>query len=152
MKISAILKDADALDRVRFGTRGRLDPKYLRTRSGRSSKMIVYAQKVNGVYAKKMLDRNYGENDQTEYSAVISLQEARRARDTKEKEDTLSVDEMLELFRNVQREYTKGPSATDKKKTMIKAFGEEEVSFEDESRAAKVIGINDRQLASQVEI
>ena len=79
VQISTVLKDADALDRERFGTRGKLNPEYLRTDSAKSRKMVLFAQKVNGIYAKKMIDRNYEVNGQVnKFNAVKILQSKRK--------------------------------------------------------------------------
>lgn len=149
VQISTILKDADALDRERFGTRGKLNPEYLRTDSAKSRKMVLFAQKVNGIYAKKMIERNYEVDGQVnKFNAVKILQSKRKENSTKAEdkiiESPLSVDEMLELFDEIEKEYTKSPSDIDKKKEVIKAFTESEVTSEDITKAKKMLGIDSR--------
>lgn len=149
VQISTVLKDADALDRERFGTRGKLNPEYLRTDSAKSRKMVLFAQKVNGVYAKKMIERNYEVGGQVnKFNAVKSLQLKRKENGTRVEdkimESPLSVDEMLELFDEIENEYTKSPSDIDKKKEVIKAFTESEVTGKDITKAQKMLGINSR--------
>lgn len=149
VQISTILKDADALDRERFGTRGKLNPEYLRTDSAKSRKMVLFAQKVNGIYAKKMIERNYEVDGQVnKFNAVKILQSKRKENSTKAEdkiiESPLSVDEMLELFDEIEKEYTKAPSDVDKKKEVIKAFTESEVTSEDITKAKKMLGIDSR--------
>lgn len=148
VQISSVLKDADALDRERFGTKGRLDPEYLRTDSAKSRKMILFAQKVNGVYAKEMLERNYETDEPVSvFTAVKALRSKRVENSQKEDsivESTLSVDEMLGLFEETEKEYTKGPSDTDKKKGLIKVFGEVEVTGDELSKAKGMLGIDDK--------
>ena len=129
-----------------------MNSEFLRTKSGKSSKMIVYAQKVNDLYAKKMLERNYDKKDVEKFSAVKTLQDARKEKIRSDPEDTLSVDEMLKLFEEVQDEYRRNPSAIEKKKNLLKSFGEEEVTSEDESRAKNLIGLDDRKRVSQLQI
>lgn len=149
VQISTILKDADALDRERFGTRGKLNSEYLRTDSAKSRKMVLFAQKVNGTYAKKMIERNYQVDGQVNiFNAVKILQLKRKENSTKVEgqiiESSLSVDEMLELFDEIEKEYTKSPSDIDKKKEVIKAFEESEVTGEDIIKAQEMLGIDSR--------
>lgn len=62
-QISAILKDADALDRARFSSklssRNSLDPKLLRTKTAKNKSIIDFAIDVNQVYAGYILRENY---------------------------------------------------------------------------------------------
>ena len=145
VQISTVLKDADALDRERFGTRGKLNPEYLRTDSAKSRKMVLFAQKVNGIYAKKMIEKNYEVDGQVnKFNAVRILQSKRKENSYKTEdkiiESSLSVDEMLELFDEIEKEYTKSLSDTDKKKGVIKAFEESEVTGEDIINAQQMLG------------
>lgn len=149
VQISTILKDADALDRERFGTRGKLNPDYLRTNSAKSKKMVSFAQKVNGIYAKKMIERNYEIDGQiNKFNAVKILQSKREENNTKAEgkiiENTLSVDEMLDLFDAIEKEYGKSPNDLDKKKEVIRSFGEGEVTGEDITKAQAMLGIDSR--------
>jgi hypothetical protein len=110
--------------------------------------MILFAQKVNGVYAKEMLERNYETDEPVSvFTAVKALRSKRVENSQKEDsivESTLSVDEMLGLFEETEKEYTKGPSDTDKKKGLIKVFGEVEVTGDELSKAKGMLGIDDK--------
>lgn len=147
VQISTILKDADALDRERFWTRGKLNPDYLRTDSAKSRNMVLFAQKINGTYAEKMIDKNYEVDGQVnKFNAVKILQSKRKENNIKVEnkiiENPLSVDEMLELFDEVAKEYTKSPSDTDKKKIIIKSFEESEMTDNDITKAQEMIEMN----------
>lgn len=149
VQISTILKDADALDRERFATRGKLNPEYLKTESAKSRRMLLFAQKINGVYAKKMLYKNYEVNEQVnKFNAVKILQAKRKEsaiKDEGEKtESKLSVDEILELFYEVEKEYTKSLSDIEKKKQVIKSFRERELTGEDIVKVEKMLGIDSK--------
>ena len=54
------------------------------------------------------------------------------------------MDEMLELFDEIEKEYTKSPSDIDKKEEVIKAFEESEVTGEDITKAQKMLGMDSR--------
>ncbi len=56
-KICELLKDADALDRTRFSRTGRLNPKYLRSKS--ASKILKYAYSINKCLARNILTTIY---------------------------------------------------------------------------------------------
>lgn len=62
-KISAILKDADALDRARFSSklssRNSLDPRLIRTATAKEKFMIDLSMKLNQAYAGQVLRENY---------------------------------------------------------------------------------------------
>lgn len=62
-KISAILKDADALDRTRFASnissKNSLDPKFLRTETAKSKFIMEFAMELNQIYAGYILRANY---------------------------------------------------------------------------------------------
>ncbi|MBR3003265.1 MAG: HD domain-containing protein [Clostridia bacterium] len=57
--ISTLLKDADALDRYRFAERGKLNPKFLRSKTARKPSTIAYAQIINNKVAGQILDEVY---------------------------------------------------------------------------------------------
>lgn len=56
-KICELLKDADALDRTRFSRRGRLNPKYLKSKS--ASGILKYAYTINKNLARNILTTIY---------------------------------------------------------------------------------------------
>lgn len=62
-QISAILKDADALDRSRFSSRlssrNSLNPNLLRTKTAKDQLIIEFARKINQAYAGYVLRENY---------------------------------------------------------------------------------------------
>ena len=111
--------------------------------------MVSFAQKVNGIYAKKMIERNYEIDGQiNKFNAVKILQSKREENNTKAEgkiiENTLSVDEMLDLFDAIEKEYGKSPNDLDKKKEVIRSFGEGEVTGEDITKAQAMLGIDSR--------
>ena len=62
-QVSAIIKDADALDRARFSSklssRNSLDPKLLRTETAKKNSIMEFAMKINQAYAGYVLRENY---------------------------------------------------------------------------------------------
>lgn len=58
-QISAILKDADALDRLRFVSGSNLDTTFLRTKTAKKNEMIEFSKKINQEYAKQIINLNY---------------------------------------------------------------------------------------------
>ena len=62
-QVSAIIKDADALDRARFSSklssRNSLDPKLLRTETAKKNSIMEFAMKINQAYAGYILRENY---------------------------------------------------------------------------------------------
>ena len=62
-QVSAIIKDADALDRARFSSklssRNSLDSKLLRTKTAKKNYIIDFAMKINQEYAGYILRENY---------------------------------------------------------------------------------------------
>lgn len=109
-KISAILKDADALDRARFSSKisskNSLDSKLLRTETAKNSFIIELAMEINQYYAECVLKENYsgepieqGDNSKTlqllRYKYKVNNGGLRKI----EKEVPLSV--VLKLFRKV---------------------------------------------------
>lgn len=57
--ISAILKDADALDRTRFISGSDLNSNFLRTKTAKKQVMIEFAKKINEEYANQVINVNY---------------------------------------------------------------------------------------------
>jgi len=60
-KISAILKDADALDRMRFIYGNNLNPCFLRTSTAKRKEIIEFAKKINNEFAREIININYFE-------------------------------------------------------------------------------------------
>ncbi len=58
-QISAILKDADALDRARFVSGSDLNPAFLRTKTAKNSYMIEFSKRINEEYANQVINVNY---------------------------------------------------------------------------------------------
>lgn len=58
-QISAILKDADALDRTRFVSGSDLNPSFLRTSIAKKKDMIEFAKKINNEFARQVINVNY---------------------------------------------------------------------------------------------
>ena len=99
-KLCMLLKDADALDRERFATYGKLDPKYLRSKSAKTPQMLKYAKEINQAVAKEILKRIYGiENIKEEIDSVKLLEELKIKKVKMLGEETsLSVEEILDLL------------------------------------------------------
>lgn len=58
-QISAILKDADALDRTRFVSGSDLNPAFLRTSTAKKIDILKFAKKINNEFAKQVININY---------------------------------------------------------------------------------------------
>lgn len=58
-QISAILKDADALDRNRFVSGSDLNSNFLRTSTAKKIEMIEFAKKINNEFARQVININY---------------------------------------------------------------------------------------------
>lgn len=58
-QISAILKDADALDRTRFVSGSDLNHNFLRTSTAKKIEMIEFAKKINNEFARQVINTNY---------------------------------------------------------------------------------------------
>lgn len=58
-EISAILKDADALDRTRFVSGSNINPVFLRTKTAKKRTMIEFSRKINEEYANQVININY---------------------------------------------------------------------------------------------
>lgn len=58
-EISAILKDADALDRTRFVSGNNINPVFLRTKTAKKRTMIEFSRKINEEYANQVININY---------------------------------------------------------------------------------------------
>lgn len=99
-KLCMLLKDADALDRERFATYGKLDPKYLRSKSAKTLQMLKYAKEINQAVAKEILKKIYGiENIKEEIDSVKLLEELKIKKvEMLGEETSLSVEEILDLL------------------------------------------------------
>lgn len=76
--ISAILKDADALDRTRFILGSSMNSKFLRTETAKKQSMIELAKKINQKYAREVLNENYSNaKANNEEDNIKALHEAR---------------------------------------------------------------------------
>lgn len=77
-EISAILKDADALDRARFSSYGNskisLNPKLLRTKTAKEKEIMYLANELNQIYAGCILRKNYPNCTITENDNAKNLQ------------------------------------------------------------------------------
>lgn len=77
-KISAILKDADALDRLRFSSkkssRINLDTKFLRTETAKKQYIIELARLINQAYAGYILRENYSNESAIDNDNAKTLQ------------------------------------------------------------------------------
>ena len=143
VQISTILKDADALDRERFATRGKLDSRYLHTDSAKSAQMISLARKINGRYAKQMIEKNYEDEEKVDELQAVKILGDKRINNNDLVEKNLSSDEMLELFNKVIDEQTKELSDVEKKKNILKVFEEVKLTKEDEMIAKRLLGIEE---------
>lgn len=99
-KLCMLLKDADALDRERFATYGKLDSKYLRSKSAKTTQMLKYAKEINQAVAKEILKKIYGiENIKEEIDSIKLLEELKIKKvEILGKETSLSVEEILDLL------------------------------------------------------
>ena len=110
IKICELLKDADALDRLRFADNGRLERDFLRTETAKKQLVINYAEEVNEEVAKSRLIETYGvkqeniENGQ----AVKALKKMRdpnvymaRINETEYVEPKFSAKKFIEIMKNV---------------------------------------------------
>lgn len=59
IQIAEILKDADALDRMRFVSGNNLDSRFLRTSTAKKQSMIDFSKKINEEYANQIINVNY---------------------------------------------------------------------------------------------
>ena len=99
-KLCMLLKDADALDRERFATYGKLDPKYLRSKSAKTPQMLKYAKEINQVVAKEILKKTYGiENIKEGIDSVKLLEELKLKKvEMLGNEFSLNIEEILDLL------------------------------------------------------
>lgn len=95
-----LLKDADALDRERFATYGKLEPQYLRSKSAKTPQMLKYAREINQTFAKAILKNIYGiEKLNEEIDSVKLLEELKLKKvEIPGKEKGLCIDEILDLL------------------------------------------------------
>jgi HD superfamily phosphodiesterase len=76
--ISAILKDADALDRTRFDKENTLNIDSLRTNTARNEILIDFAKKVNQEFAHAILNSNYKYDNLIDNDAIKTLSTVRK--------------------------------------------------------------------------
>lgn len=78
-RICELLKDADALDRLRFDNKATLNPEYLRSKSAKIAGVINFARNVNEKMAEKALIKIYKKNEEeiSNQSKVRQLKIAR---------------------------------------------------------------------------
>lgn len=99
-KLCMLLKDADALDRERFATYGKLDPKYLRSETAKAPEMLKYAKEINQAVANEIIRKIYGiERIKEEIDSVKLLEELKLKKvEMLGEENNLSIDEIIDLL------------------------------------------------------
>lgn len=113
LKVSELLKDADALDRTRFTKNGKLDTRYLKSENAKKGSMINYAKQVNEELAKEILIQEYDikEEELQDIDAVSKLYEKKerqylrgisRQNEVEEIEGHLDVSKKIELMQKVR--------------------------------------------------
>ena len=116
IKICELLKDADALDRLRFADSGRLEREFLRTETAKKQLVLNYAEEVNEEVAKSRLIETYGikqENIESGH-AVRALKKMRapnvymaKINETEYVEPKFSAKKFIEIMRNVNDKLNK---------------------------------------------
>ena len=99
-KMCMILKDADALDRERFATAGKLDPIYLRSKSAKDEKNLHYAKAINQIFAKEILKKVYGIDSINENIDSVKLLEEMKLKKVEflGEERSLRIEEILDIL------------------------------------------------------
>ncbi len=99
-KMCMILKDADALDRERFATAGKLDPIYLRSKSAKDEKILHYAKAINQIFAKEILKKVYGIDSINENIDSVKLLEEMKLKKVEflGEERSLRIEEILDIL------------------------------------------------------
>lgn len=99
-KLCMLLKDADALDRERFATAGKLDPIYLRSKSAKDEKILQYAKEINQIFAKEILKKVYGIDSINENIDSVKLLEEMKLKkvDILCEERSLKLEEILDIL------------------------------------------------------
>lgn len=99
-KLCILLKDADALDRERFATYGKLDPNYLRSKTAKLPEMLKYAKEINQIFAKEILKKIYGiEKISEEIDSVKLLEELKLKKVEMLREEIgLNIEEIVDLL------------------------------------------------------
>lgn len=105
-KISAILKDADALDRTRFISGSSLNSKFLRMKTAKNQSMIEFSKKINQEYASYVLFKNYpieqwGDNDKVKALQFARYDYRSKNGGTHKKERDIPVEIVKSIFKNV---------------------------------------------------
>lgn len=99
-KLCMRLKDADALDRERFATAGKLDPIYLRSKSAKDEKILHYAKAINQIFAKEILKKVYGIDSINENIDSVKLLEEMKLKKIEllGEERSLRIEEILDIL------------------------------------------------------
>ena len=99
-RLCMLLKDADALDRERFATAGKLDPIYLRSKSAKDEKNLQYAKEINQIFAKDILKKVYGIDSINENIDSVKLLEEMKLKKVEilGEERSLRLDEILDIL------------------------------------------------------
>lgn len=105
-QISAILKDADALDRTRFISGASLDCNILRTKTAKRKSIIDIAEKVNQEYASNILSNNYSSEQWKDSNKIKALHLARydfriKNNGIRKEEKNIPVEVVKSIFENV---------------------------------------------------
>lgn len=115
-KICELLKDADALDRLRFADKGRLDREYLRTETAKGQLVINFAEEVNEQVALNRLTNIYGVKckDVEPGHAVIALKKIQgpnmylsRINETEYIEPKFSADDFMKIAKTANNSIQK---------------------------------------------
>ncbi len=109
-QISAILKDADALDRARFSSRSSspnsLDSSMLRTKTAKMESVIEFAREINQTYATYVLRENYPNEPIEQGDSAKTLQFLRynykiKNGGVRKIENEISVKTAITMFRKI---------------------------------------------------
>lgn len=108
-QISAILKDADALDRARFVSGSDLNHAFLRTKTAKKSSMIEFSKRVNEEYANQVININYYAGQNISDNKIKLLHNIRHRykienNGNRNKEIDIPLDIVKEIF-NIDRKY-----------------------------------------------
>lgn len=97
-QISAILKDADALDRTRFVSGSDLNSDFLRTLTAKKIDMIKFAKKINNEFARQVINANYPAFQNTSANKVNLLHCIRQKL---KKENKINLNKEMDIPLNV---------------------------------------------------
>ncbi len=154
-KICELLKDADALDRYRFASRGKLEPSMLRCETSKNPEVMQYAKNMNEMFARKVLMNIYGYKEEqiNDGEALMILSEERRMKQYENNEyiePHLEMDELLEIY-DLQPEIKKEKNQLkhSKKEFIIQAYEDTEINIEDVNESVIKAKENYQQLKYQ---